>query len=89
MNEQIQVDVFETGIGEPGEMNALRDVIQPTITVLTDLGGAYQEDFGLIEDKCHEKLIFFHDAETLTYPVDDEIISKIITEHNYPSERLY
>lgn len=89
MNEQTQVGVFEAGISKPGEMNALRDIIQPTIAVLTNLGDAHQENFGLIEDKCREKLILFHDAQTLVYPADDEIVSKIIAEYDYPGERLY
>ena len=31
LNEQTQVGVFEAGISEPGEMQSLHDIIQPTI----------------------------------------------------------
>ena len=31
INEQTEVGVFEAGISQPGEMKALRDIIQPTI----------------------------------------------------------
>ena len=36
LNEQTQVGLFEAGISMPGEMLALRDIIQPTIAVLTN-----------------------------------------------------
>jgi alanine racemase len=31
LNEQTEVGVFEAGISQPGEMQALRAIIQPTI----------------------------------------------------------
>ena len=52
LNENTQVGVFEAGISQPGEMMALRDIIQPTIGVFTSLGTAHQENFSSIEDKC-------------------------------------
>ena len=50
MNDQTQVGIFEAGISEPGEMKALRDIIQPTIAVLTNIGSAHQENFTSIKD---------------------------------------
>ena len=81
MNEQTQVGVFEAGISQPGEMLALRDIIQPTIAVLTNVGAAHQENFSSKEEKCREKLILFHDAETIVYDGDDEMITKMIAEY--------
>ena len=40
LNEQTEIGIFEAGISQPGEMMALRDIIQPTIGVLTTLGAA-------------------------------------------------
>ena len=37
LNENTQVGVFEAGISQPGEMMALRDIIQPTIGVFTTI----------------------------------------------------
>lgn len=71
-----QVGVFEAGISKPGEMLALRDIIQPTIAVLTNLGNAHQENFTSPEEKCREKLVLFNDAQTIAYNLDDEIIAK-------------
>ena len=90
MNEQTQVGVFEAGISKPGEMLALRDIIQPTIAVLTNLGSAHQENFESKEAKCREKLILFHDAETIVYDGDDDIVTKVIAEyHDFKGEKLY
>lgn len=90
MNEQTQVGVFEAGISMSGEMLALRDIIQPTIAVLTNLGAAHQENFSSMEEKCREKLILFHDAETVIYDGDDEVISKVIADYpDYKGEKLF
>ena len=74
--------IFEAGISQPGEMLALRDIIQPTIAVLTNLGDAHQENFSSMEEKCREKLILFHDAQTVVYNEDDAIINKVAGEFN-------
>ena len=65
LNEQSQVGVFEAGISEPGEMLALRDIIQPSIAVLTFIGDAHQKNFTSLEEKCREKVMLFHAAKTI------------------------
>ena len=90
LNEQTQLGVFEAGISQPGEMLALRDIIQPTIAVLTYLGAAHQENFESLEAKCREKIILFHDAETIVYNGDDETVSGVVNEYqDYKGEKLY
>ncbi len=90
LDEQTEVGVFEAGISQPGEMLALRDIIQPTIAVLTYLGAAHQENFSSMEQKCREKLILFHDAETIVYNGDDEVVNKVLAEcPSFKGEKLY
>ncbi|KXB43029.1 alanine racemase [Bacteroidales bacterium KA00344] len=89
MNEQTKLGIFEAGISRKGEMSALRSIIQPTIAVLTNLGAAHQENFESMEDKCREKAMLFHDAETLVYNADDEIVAKVMAERKYQGEKLY
>lgn len=89
MNEQTKLGIFEAGISRKGEMSALRSIIQPTIAVLTNLGAAHQENFESTEEKCREKAMLFHDAETLVYNADDEVIAKIMAERKYQGEKLY
>jgi len=89
MNEQTEVGIFEAGISQPGEMQALRDIIQPTIAVLTNIGAAHQENFASREDKCREKMVLFHDAETIVYDADVELIRRVVGEIAYKGEALY
>ena len=88
MNDETKVGIFEAGISQPGEMLALRDIIQPTIAVLTNLGAAHQENFLSMEEKCKEKLILFHDAPTAIYNADDETIKKVVDGSDYKGEKL-
>ncbi len=89
MNEQTEVGIFEAGISQPGEMQALRNIIQPTIAVLTNIGAAHQENFASKEEKCREKTVLFHDAETIVYNGDDEMIRRVVSETTYKGEALY
>ena len=45
LNERSEVAIFEAGISMPGEMEALKDIIQPTIGIITNIGAAHQENF--------------------------------------------
>ncbi len=88
LNEQTRVGIFEAGISKPGEMLALRDIIQPTIGVLTNLGSAHQENFKSMEDKCREKLILFHDTKAIVYCEDNEVVKRVLGESNYKGEAV-
>ena len=88
LNEQSQVGVFEAGISEPGEMLALRDIIQPTIAVLTFIGDAHQKNFASLEEKCREKIILFHDAKTIVYCKDDTLVDNVVKSFDYKGENL-
>lgn len=88
MNEQTQVGVFEAGISQPGEMQALRDIIQPTIGILTNLGSAHQENFPSMAAKCKEKLTLFHDTQAVVYCQDDELVNRCMSEFAYHGEQL-
>ena len=81
--EQSQIGIFEAAISQPGEMEALEAIIQPTIGVFTCLGSAHQENFESMEQKCREKLRLFQDAHTLIYPADDTTVSKCVEEMNF------
>ena len=88
LNEQTKVALFEAGISEPGEMLALRDIIQPSIGVLTSLGSAHQENFRSLDEKCMEKLQLFHDTEVMIYPSDDDTVSRCVRRSQYKGERI-
>ncbi len=88
LNSHSQIGIFEAGISQPSEMEALRSIIQPTVCVLTNIGTAHQENFTSKEEKCREKLRLLHDSKAVIYPYDDETIRKCVAESNYNGERI-
>lgn len=88
MTEKTQVGLFEAGISKPGEMLALRNIIQPTISVITNLGAAHQENFESQEAKCREKMMLFHDAGTAVYCSDEAVVNDTMNASDYNGERL-
>ncbi|MBR1388953.1 MAG: bifunctional UDP-N-acetylmuramoyl-tripeptide:D-alanyl-D-alanine ligase/alanine racemase [Prevotella sp.] len=88
LNEQTEIGIFEAGISQPGEMYALRDIIQPTIGVLTSLGAAHQENFRSMEEKCMEKLELMHDTRAMVYCSDNDTVSRCIRRMQYRGEKI-
>ncbi len=88
LNEQTEVGIFEAGISEPGEMMALRDIIQPTVGVFTSLGSAHQENFRSMEEKCMEKLELMHDTQAMIYCSDNDIVSRCVRRMQYNGEKI-
>ena len=62
LDDRTELGIFEAGISQPGEMAALKAIVQPTIGIMTNIGEAHQENFASIEEKCMEKLSLFDDA---------------------------
>ena len=88
LDEQTDVALFEAGISQPGEMEVLADIIQPTIGVLTSLGAAHQENFRSLEEKCMEKLQLFQNAEAIIYNSDDDLVSRCIRRAGFKGKRI-
>ena len=75
LNEDSEIGLFEAGISEMEEMRALESIIRPTIGILTNIGGAHQENFFSLPEKCMEKLTLFRNCDVIIYNSDDELIS--------------
>ena len=71
MNEQHTLGIFEAGISQPGEMEKLERIIQPTIAVLTNIGEAHSEGFSSLQEKEAEKRKLFRNAKE---PVQLELL---------------
>ena len=85
---QSEIGVFEAAISQPGEMQALQRIIQPTIGVFTCLGSAHQENFENMRQKCMEKLVLFHDARALIYPADDQLVADCVAQLDFSGELI-
>lgn len=79
MTEEHNMAIFEAGISEPGEMNALEQVIRPTIGVFTNIGEAHGENFTSIQQKIKEKLNLFQHTKVLVYSSDDERLKQQVS----------
>ena len=88
LNERTQVALLEAGISEVGEMDALQDIIQPTIGVLTSLGAPHQENFRSLEEKCMEKLMLFKNASFIAYNTDDAVVSLCVRRSSFKASKI-
>jgi len=78
MSDQHELGIFEAGISQPGEMEKLENVIQPTLGVFTNIGEAHSEGFKTIHQKVDEKAKLFARAETIIYCADEDVIDVAI-----------
>lgn len=78
LNESHTMGIFEAGISKPHEMQALEEIIRPTIGIFTTIGTAHDEGFRSRKQKVAEKLRLFTRVQTLIYrqdypEIDEEI----------------
>ena len=62
--------VVEAGASVPGELPRLRDVIEPTIAVITNVGYAHVEGFGSLAGVMREKLALAEGARVVVVGTD-------------------
>lgn len=73
-----EVAVFEAGISKPDEMDALQEIINPTIGIFTHLGDAHGVNFMSQEQKVLEKLELFKNCGSIIYNRDEDLLHKHI-----------
>ncbi len=81
LNKKHQLAIFEAGISQPGEMEKLELMIQPTIGVFTNIGEAHSEGFLSDKQKIREKLMLFRHAAQLVYCRDHHELNQGIAEY--------
>jgi Alr-MurF fusion protein len=81
MQEDQLLGIFEAGISQPGEMERLERIIQPTIGVFTNIGEAHSEGFMNQRQKINEKLILFRHAKQLVYCHDHSQLHECILQY--------
>lgn len=79
MGDTTELAVFEAGISEVGEMRSLETIIKPTIGIITSIGGAHQENFFSLQEKCQEKLQLFKGCDVIIYNGDNEMITNCMS----------
>jgi alanine racemase len=66
--------LFEAGISEPGEMDALERIIAPTLGIFTNIGPAHSAHFANDAAKAREKAQLFRHAGTVVYCRDHALV---------------
>lgn len=76
---QHNLGIFEAGISQPGEMEALERIIQPNIGILTHIGEAHDEGFSSPAEKIKEKIRLFVHCDTIIFnTINEEVVSLMI-----------
>lgn len=78
MNTENSLAIFEAGISQPGEMQQLAKIIEPTIGIITSIGEAHNEGFLNIRQKINEKLRLFVKSEVLIYCADNPDLNEAV-----------
>jgi Alr-MurF fusion protein len=88
MDEKTQMAIFEAGISLKGEMDKLRDILRPTMGILTNIASAHQENFYSMEEKAAEKVKLFAHCAQVIY-CKDQVLSDQALRAQIPANRLF
>ncbi|HBE41716.1 MAG TPA: bifunctional UDP-N-acetylmuramoyl-tripeptide:D-alanyl-D-alanine ligase/alanine racemase [Bacteroidales bacterium] len=86
-DEKYKYGIFEAGISHPGEMEKLREIINPDIGVITNIGDAHNENFSNIYEKAEEKLKLFLHSDIIIYCRDHKVLHDLILSQSGASEK--
>lgn len=78
MKEHDELGIFEAGISQPGEMDKLAPIIQPTLGIFTNIGLAHAENFTDSRQKAEEKAQLFKHCKTVIYCLDHQEIHRVL-----------
>ena len=73
-----EIGIFEAGISQKGEMMRLKNIIQPSIGIFTNIGQAHSENFESLKEKTREKASLFREVEKLVYCKDHKEIHEAV-----------
>ncbi|MEM6723368.1 MAG: bifunctional UDP-N-acetylmuramoyl-tripeptide:D-alanyl-D-alanine ligase/alanine racemase [Bacteroidota bacterium] len=85
LEDRHQLAIFEVGISQKGEMQALKEIVQPNIGLLTNIGTAHDQGFISREEKLEEKLQLFEEVDVLILNIDQSDIYRKVLEKGLPT----
>ena len=89
INAHHNLAIFEAGISQPGEMERLEKIIQPTIGIFTNLLNAHDEGFASKKEKAKEKAKLFLGSEVVIYCKNHELIDEVLKEQHISSRKYF
>ena len=78
LEKRTTLAIFEAGISQPNEMEALSEIISPTIGIFTCIGDAHQEGFKSTTEKLSEKLKLFKSSKTIIFNASNKDVKNSI-----------
>jgi alanine racemase len=78
MNDNSSIALIEAGISQSGEMETLREMINPDIAIITNIGQPHDDGFVNREAKIAEKLLLAREAKVLIYPAADTQLASAV-----------
>jgi UDP-N-acetylmuramoyl-tripeptide--D-alanyl-D-alanine ligase len=69
LTPQHEIAIVEVGTNHPGEIAALRDIVQPTHALLTNIGREHLEFFGSVEEVAREETALWQPAPGVRPPL--------------------
>lgn len=80
MGKRHTIGLFEAGISQPGEMERLANIVQPTVGIFTNIGPPHDEGFSSRRQKVEEKAKLFSNVQSVIYRKDYELIDEVLRE---------
>lgn len=84
MEAHHQIGIFEAGISQPGEMERLGNVIEPTIGIFTNIGSAHNEGFANQLQKIEEKSKLYINSEVVIVSSGYQAVINVLKEKKIP-----
>ena len=82
LKQDHEIGIFEAGISEKGEMIRLKNIIQPSIGIFTNIGQAHSENFESLKEKTREKASLFTEVEKLVYCKEHKEVNEVTAGFN-------
>ena len=79
LKQDHEIGIFEAGISEKDEMMRLKNIIQPSIGIFTNIGQAHSENFESLKEKTKEKASLFTEVEKLVFCKDHKEVNEVAT----------
>ena len=86
MDNSNEFGIFESGISTINEMDKLREMIQPSIGIFTNIGPAHADGFQNLQEKIKEKLKLFLDCNTLIFNDANDTVVELIESQPWRSK---
>lgn len=84
IKEDTTLAIIEAGISTTGEMQALEEMIKPTMGVITNVGDEHDDGFASIDQKIDEKMLLFKGCNRCVYCGEDQRINERLQHLNRP-----